>query len=137
MPMAKNWNDKLADPTPHQVKVMPVTRAGVEKGGRMLLPSVRLIDDFIRAVPKGRAVTNAEMRAALAKRHKADGCCPVYTGYHLRTCAEAAIENHERGVPAAKVTPVWRVLDDQAPTLKKLSARGRAFIEAQRKKERL
>ncbi|MDY0871819.1 hypothetical protein [Dongia rigui] len=135
--MAKSWNDKRTDPAPHQVKVMDVTRAGVEKGGRMLLPSVRLIDDFIRAVPTGRSIGNAEMRAALAKRHKADGCCPVYTGYHLRTCAEAAIEDHERGVPVAKLTPVWRVLDDNAPTLKKLSARGRAFIEAQRKKEGL
>jgi hypothetical protein len=116
---------------------MDVTRAGVEKGGRMLLPSVRLIDDFIRAVPKGQFVPNAEMRAALAKRHKADGCCPVYTGYHLRTCAEAAIEDDASGVPLTKITPVWRVLDDMAPTLKKLSAKGRAFIEAQRKKEGL
>jgi hypothetical protein len=135
--MPKSWHEKLADPSPHQVKIMDVTRAGVEKGGRMLLPSVRLIDDFIRAIPKGKAIDNAEMRAALAKRHKADGCCPVYTGYHLRTCAEAAVEDHERGVPATRITPVWRLLDEAAPTLKKLTARGRAFIVAQRKKEGL
>lgn len=135
--MAKSWNDKRADPAPHQVKVMDVTRAGVEKGGRMLLPSVRLIDDFIRAVPKGQFVATAEMRATLAMRHKADGCCPVYTGYHLRTCAEAALEDHARGVPIPKITPVWRVLDETAPTPKKLSVKGRAFIEAQRKRERL
>ena len=135
--MPKSWSEKRADPAPHQVKVMDMTRAGVEKGGHMLLPSVRLIDDFIRAVPKGEVVANAEMRAFLARRHKADGCCPVYTGYHLRTCAEAAIEDHARGVPIAKITPVWRVLDEAAPTLKKLSAKGRAFIAAQRKKEGL
>lgn len=135
--MAKSWNDKLADPAPHQVKIMTVTRAGVEKGGLMLLPSVRLVDDFIRAVPKGQSIGNTEMRAALARRHKADGCCPVYTGFHLRTCAEAAIEDYERGVPVAKVTPVWRVLDEKAPTLKKLTAKGRAFLASQRKKEGL
>src|SRR5690349_859185 len=100
--MPKSWSEKRADPTPHQIKVMTATRAGVEKGGRMLLPSVSLVDDFIRAVPKGRSITNAEMRATLSKRHKADGCCPVYTGYHLRTCAEAAVEDHEHGVPIAK-----------------------------------
>ena len=135
--MPKSWSDKRADPAPHQVKVMDVTRAGVEKGGRMLLPSVRLIDDFIRAIPKGKAVGNAEMRATLARRHKANGCCPVYTGYHLRTCAEAAIEDHERGVPLTKITPVWRVLNETAPTLNKLTQKGRALIDAQRKKEGL
>lgn len=135
--MPKSWSEKRADPTPHQVKIMPVTRAGVEKGGRMLLPSVRLIDDFIRAVPKGAFVSTMDMRQALARRHKADGCCPVYTGYHLRTCAEAAIEDHMRGVPLGKITPVWRVLDEAAPTLKKLTSKGRAFIAAQRTKEGL
>jgi hypothetical protein len=116
---------------------MTVTRAGVEKGGRMLQPSVRLIDDFIRAVPKGEFVSNTDMRKTLAQRHKADGCCPVYTGYHLRTCAEAAIEDYERRVPIAKITPVWRVLDEKAPTLKKLTTKGRAFLASQRKKEGL
>jgi len=135
--MPRSWNDKLTDPAPHQVKVMDVTRAGVAKGGRMLLPSARLIDAFIRAVPKGKFVGNVEMRATLARRHKADGCCPVYTGYHLRTCAEAAIEDHAHGVPLTKITPVWRVLDENAPTLKKLSAKGRALVKAQRKKEGL
>jgi hypothetical protein len=135
--MPKSWREKCANPAPHQVKVMAVARAGVEKGGRMLLPSVRLIDDFICAVPKGNFVSNAEMRATLARRHKADGCCPVYTGYHLRTCAEAAIEDHARGMPLAKITPVWRVLDKATPTLSKLTSKGRAFIEAQRKRERL
>ncbi len=135
--MPKTWREKRADPAPHQVKVMTVTRAGVEKGGRMLQPSVRLIDDFIRAVPKGEFVNNTDMRKSLARRHKADGCCPVYTGYHLRTCAEAAIEDHAQGVPIGKITPVWRVLDETAPTLKRLTAKGRAFIVAQRKKEGL
>jgi hypothetical protein len=135
--MAKSWSEKLADNSPPQVKVMPVTRAGVAKGGRMLLPSVRLIDDFIRAIPKGRAIGNAEMRAVLAKRHKADGCCPVYTGYHLRTCAEAAFEAYEQGMPLSRVTPVWRVLDETSLTWKKLSTANRALIAAQRTREGL
>lgn len=135
--MPKTWTEKLSDPTPHQVKRMPVTRAGVEKGGLMLLPSVRLIDDFIRQIPKGRSVGNVEMRAKLAQRHGAAGCCPVYTGYHLRTCAEAAFEAYGQGMPLAKVTPVWRLLDEKALTLKKLSAANREMILAQRRKEGL
>lgn len=133
----KSWTDKLQSTTPHQIKQMPVTRAGVAKGGAMLLPSVRMIDDFIRAIPRRQQMSVVEMRAELAKRHKADGACPVYTGYHLRTCAEAAFEAYARGTPLAKVTPVWRVLDEKALTLKKLTAKGRAFIGAQRKREGL
>lgn len=135
--MAKTWREKWADLTSHQLKIMPVTRAGVVQGGRMLLPSIRQIDDFIRKLPKGKFVTNADMRRILARRCKADGCCPVYTGYHLRTCAEVAIEDYEAGAPITSITPVWRVLDDKAPTLKKLSSKGRRFIEMQRKKENL
>lgn len=133
--MAKSWSEKLANPAPHQLKRMKVTRAGVEKGGLMLLPSVRMIDDFIRAIPRGDQMSVAEMRAELARRYKADGACPVYSGYHLRTCAEAAFEAYSRGMPLSKVTPVWRVLDETALTLKKLSAANRAMILAQRKRE--
>jgi hypothetical protein len=137
MTMAKSWTEKHSDPAPHQIKRMPVTRAGVDKGGLMLLPSVRMIDEFIRAIPKGRTIGNTEMRAELAKRHGADGACPVYTGYHLRTCAEAAFEAHQQGMPLTKVTPVWRVLDEKALTLKKLSTANREMILAQRRREGL
>lgn len=135
--MAKSWQEKLSDTTPHQLKRMPVTRAGVKKGGLMLLPSVRMIDDFIRALPRRTSIGNAEMRAELARRHGADGACPVYTGYHLRTCAEAAFEARQQGVPIEKITPIWRVLDEKALTMKKLSVANREMIVAQRKREGL
>jgi len=135
--MVKSWTDKLADPAPYQVKRMPVTRAGVAKGGLMLLPSVRMIDEFIRAIPHRKQTSVVDMRADLAKRYKADGACPVYTGYHLRTCAEAAFEAYEQGMPLSQVTPIWRVLDETALTMKKLSAANRALILAQRKREKL
>ncbi|MBK8160122.1 MAG: hypothetical protein IPK59_15590 [Rhodospirillaceae bacterium] len=133
----KSWTDKLQSTTPHEIKRMPVTRAGVAKGGAMLLPSVRMIDEFIRDIPRRQQMSVVEMRAELAKRHKADGACPVYTGYHLRTCAEAAFEAYAQGMPLTKVTPVWRVLDEKALTLKKLSAANRELILAQRKREGL
>jgi len=135
--MAKSWTDKLANPAPHQLKRMAVTRAGVEKGGLMLLPSVRMIDDFIRAIPRRKQMSVVEMRAELAKRHKADGACPVYTGYHLRTCAEAAFEAYGQGMPLTKLTPVWRVLDENTLTMKKLSAANRDLIVVQRRREGL
>jgi hypothetical protein len=61
----------------------------------------------------------------------------VHLGYHLRTVAEAACEARGRGVPLRSVTPVWRVLDSDALTLKKLSARNATWINERRAKEGL
>jgi hypothetical protein len=132
-----DWTQKLhANPEP-QVRPMPKDRIGLRKGELCLLPSARLVDDFIRAIPKGKTVSLLDMRATLARRHKAAGTCPVYLGYHLRTVAEAACEARDRGMSMGKITPVWRVLDVSAPTLKKLSAKNAAWIVGQRGREGL
>jgi hypothetical protein len=95
-----DWTAKLhANPEP-EVRPMPKARIGLQKGDLCLLPSARLVDDFIRAIPKGKAVNLIDMRSTLARRHKAAGTCPVHLGYHLRTVAEAACEARDRGVLA-------------------------------------
>ena len=135
--MARDWSEQLSrDPEP-VVKPMPKARIGLKKGDLVLLPSARLVDDFIRAIPKGRSVSLLEMRAKLAKRHKADGTCPVYLGYRLRTVAEAACDARERGAALKTITPIWRVLDEKAATLKKLSAGNADWIVSQRRREGL
>ena len=132
-----DWTAKLrANPEP-EVRPMPKARIGLQKGDLCLLPSARLVDDFIRAIPKGKAVSLVDMRATLARRHKAAGTCPVHLGYHLRTVAEAACEARDRGVPLRNITPVWRVLDADALTLKKLAPRNAAWINERRGKEGL
>ena len=133
-----DWTAKLHDANPEPVvRPMPKARIGLMKGDLCLLPSARLVDDVIRAIPKSRRVSLLEMRAALARRHKADGTCPVHLGYHLRTVAEAACEARDRGAPLRSVTPVWRVLDADAPTLQKLAPRNAAWIKERRAKEGL
>ncbi len=133
----RDWTGQLnRDPKP-VVKPMPTARIGLNKGDLVLLPSARLVDDFIRAIPKGKSVSLPDMRSELARRYKADGTCPVYLGYRLRTVAEAAFEALERGVTLKNITPIWRVLDEKALTLKKLSADRVSLILAQRRKERL
>lgn len=132
-----DWTAKLhANPEP-VVRPMPKARIGLEKGELCLLPSARLVDDFIRAIPKGESVNLPELRATLARRHEAAGTCPVHLGYHLRTVAEAACEARDRGAPLRSITPVWRVLAEDAPTLKKLSPRNAAWINQRRAKEGL
>jgi hypothetical protein len=63
--------------------------------------------------------------------------CPIYTGYHLRTVAEAAREPHARVYRLSDITPVWRILDPTAPTIGKLSAENAAFIAERRTREGL
>lgn len=133
----RSWADKLNAATAHEVKRMPRDIAGMKKGELALVPSARIVDDFIRSIPKGTCVSIWEMRQALARKYRAEVTCPVYTGYHLRTVAEAACEAYARGARLRDITPVWRVLDAAAPTIGKLSAEKAAFIAAQRAREGL
>jgi hypothetical protein len=125
-----------AKPEP-EVRPMPKARIGLQRGDLCLLPSARLVDDFIRTIPKGKSVSILELRQRLARQYKAEGSCPVHLGYHLRTVAEAACEARDRGAKPGQITPVWRVLDDKTPTLGKLSAENAAWIRKRRIQEGL
>ena len=85
----KAWTDKLANPRPHVVKPAPINIAGTKAGQLMLVPTARLVDGFIRSIPSGRSVGLRALRA-LAAAHGTEVCCPITTGFHMRTVAEAA-----------------------------------------------
>jgi hypothetical protein len=132
----KSWAEKLASTKPHEVKPAPIDMAGMRRGQIMLVPSAKIIDEFIRGIPKGKRIDVRTMRDELAKLHGAQVSCPITTGILLRIVAEAAGEAHERGVAARDITPVWRVIAKDAPLLKKLSC-GSAFILEQQRAEGL
>jgi hypothetical protein len=117
--MPKTWSEKFNDPRPHQVKPCPVDISGMKKGEIMLIPSPKIVDAYIRTIPAGTSMNARELRAGLAKKHRAQVTCPITTGFHLRTVAEHAHAEHEAG--KRDIAPVWRVLDADSPTLKKLS----------------
>jgi len=133
--MAKSWTEKLNAPAEPVVKPAPVSIAGMRAGQIMLVPTPRMIADFMSAVPSGEAVDVLTMRRQLADRHHAEVTCPIYTGYHLRTVAEAALEAHAAGVPVEAITPFWRVLDEESPTTGRLP-NGVAFVATRRAAER-
>jgi hypothetical protein len=119
----------------HEFRRVARDVAGMNRGDLALLPSARMIEEFIRAIPKGKAVSITEMRQRLARRHGADVTCPVYTGYRLRAVAEAACEARANGARQNDIPPVWRVLDETAATMKKLSAEDAAWIKERRSSE--
>ena len=132
----KSWAEKLADPKPHEVKPSPNGFADIKAGQMMLLPTPRLLDGFIRTIPKGTSLTGRPLREALAVTEGAEIACPVVTGICLRIVAEAADEQLAAGVAPEEVTPVWRALAADAPTFKKLE-NGPARLLEQRRAEGL
>lgn len=132
----KSWTEKFNAPARVAVKPAPVSIAGMKAGEVMLVPTPKLIDDYLRAIPRGSHVDVRAMRKALAQSHGAQVTCPIYTGYHLRTVAEAAHEALELGTPMEAMTPFWRVLDKASPTTRRLSF-GAAFVHQKRREEGL
>ena len=105
MKKVKSWTDKLNSQKAHEVKPAPMDIAGMKKGEIMLVPSPRIVDDFIRSIPEGTSVSVKDLRQALAGKFRAEVTCPIYTGYHLRTVAEAACEAYVSGTGLAAITP--------------------------------
>jgi len=131
----RSWTDRLDQGEP-QMKRSPRSFGDVVEGQSMLVPTARQVDALIRSIPKGTAIDVRALRTALAEEHGAEVTCPVYTGYHLRTVAEAAYEALQRGMPLSEITPFWRVLDADTPTTGRLSF-GPGMVADERRKEGL
>jgi alkylated DNA nucleotide flippase Atl1 len=91
-------------------KLVPVSDGMAKRFGHgmMLIPTPLELDAMVRKIPRGQVTTLAEIRARLARWHRADLTCPMVTGIFLRIVAEAAEEDRRAG--RADVTPYWRVV---------------------------
>ena len=123
-----SWNQKLEASKPHKVKRLGKNFAGMKAGQMMLVPSPKLLDEFIQTISAGSNESVISLREQLAKKHKADVTCPVATGFAIKIVAEAAYEKLNQGDDPSDVTPVWRVLDKESPTLTKVSFDGSIFL---------
>jgi hypothetical protein len=109
MKTQKSWREKLADdkglPKVGRVEGKMTTRWGT---GVMVIPAPREVDALMKRVPRGKVTTINELRAALAKKHKADFACPITTGIFSWIAAHAAAEDAAEG--RKRITPYWRTL---------------------------
>ena len=105
----KSWREKLADDK-GLPKVGNATGKMAQRWGTgtMVIPAPREVDALMRQVPKGRLVTINDLRAALAKKHKAGFACPITTGIFAWIAAHAAVEAEADG--AKRITPFGRTL---------------------------
>jgi hypothetical protein len=132
----KTWAEKLnIDRTPVIEKV-DKDFAGVKTGQMMLIPTPKIVDRYIRQIPKGRQVDTETIRRDLAAEYHAEVTCPLTTGIFIRIAAEAAYEEYKNGKPVNKITPFWRVVGEKSSTAKKLTF-GTKFLREQRRKERI
>lgn len=105
----KTWREKLeADKGLPKVTVVDRDMLGVAAGTRLLIPSGPMVEAAIRAIPRGKVIPVAELRAGLARAAGAAAACPLVTGIFCNLAARAAEEEAEAGASVA--TPWWRVL---------------------------
>jgi alkylated DNA nucleotide flippase Atl1 len=105
----KSWVEKL-----HDSKGLPKVEKITEKmskrwgTGTVVIPAPLEVDALMRQVPEGKLTTINEIRAALARKHKASIGCPMTTGIFAWVAAHAAEEQRKEGVE--EITPYWRTL---------------------------
>jgi hypothetical protein len=131
----KTWTDKVNDPSKvHQLKKLDKDFADMPAGCKMLIATPKIVDEYVKQIPKGSSSSLATMRRDLASEYGSEYTCPVTSGIFLRIVAEAAHEQLQAGTSINKITPFWRVVDEKSPLNKKLSF-GEDFVKEQRKKE--
>ncbi len=109
----KSWTQKLLRDNPPSGKLPRIVSLDEKKqkffkAKNLLIPAPMEVDELMRRVPKGKLTTINEIRAKLAKRHKADSCCPITTGIFAWIASHAAEEQKDAG--KKRVTPYWRTL---------------------------
>jgi hypothetical protein len=119
------WRQKLEHPNAPLPKIVRVpTKWKARFGtGTMAIAHPLHVDALIRTVPKGRLVTQTQLRERLARQYKCDHTCPLTTGIFVRIAAEVAEEDRRAGKKV--ITPYWRVVRDDGKLNEKLPG-GRA-----------
>jgi hypothetical protein len=109
MPKRKSWCEKLKDskglPQVEEITEKMSKRWGT---GTVVIPAPMEVDEIMKSVPEGKLITINEIRAALAKKHKATIGCPITTGIFAWIAANAAEEQRQSG--EKNTTPYWRTL---------------------------
>jgi len=109
MAKRKSWSEKLKD-SKGLPKVEKITEKMSKRWGTgtVAIPAPMEVNEMMRRVPEGKLITINEIRAVLAKKHKATIGCPITTGIFAWIAAHAAEE--QRQEMKKDTTPYWRTL---------------------------
>jgi hypothetical protein len=117
----KSWAEKMGKPATPEVKIIDKGFADLKDGSKMLIPTPRLIEDYLKHTTPGTMVDIKQMRVDLAAENGADYTCPLTSGIFLRILAEYTNEERMAGKPLKKLAPVWRIIHPKLPVWKKLT----------------
>ena len=117
--MAKTWKQKYDSKPNPEIKIIEKDFWGQRAGDRMLIPTPKLIEDYLRETDSGAVIDIVQLRKDLAGKQGADFSCPMTTSIFLRIMAETQLELY--GTNTAEMAPFWRVIDLKSPLAKKLS----------------
>ena len=130
----KSWKEKLNIDRSFVVKRLDKNFSDMKVGENMLIATPKIIDEYIKQIPKGININIKTLRNDLAQTYNADTTCPVTTGIFLRIVSEAAYEDFLNG--EKNITPFWRVVDHESKTATKLAC-GINFIKKRRSEENI
>ena len=130
----KSWKEKLNIDKSFVVKRLDKNFSDMKVGENMLIATPKIIDEYIKQIPKGININIKTLRNDLALTYNADTTCPVTTGIFLRIVSEAAYEDFLDG--EKNITPFWRVVDHESKTATKLAC-GINFIKKRRSEENI
>ena len=119
--MAKSWTEKRDTNKEIQVKINDKKFADIPAGTRMLIPSPKIVDDFVKTIPNGSFMSTKDLRNRLAIQYDAEMTCPLVTGIFLRIISEAAYEEYQLDKNIEEITPFWRVVDPDSKLANKLT----------------
>ena len=119
--MAKSWTEKRDTNKEIQVKINDKKFADIPAGTRMLIPSPKIVDDFVKTIPNGSFMSTKDLRNRLAIQYDAEMTCLLVTGIFLRIISEAAYEEYQLDKNIEKITPFWRVVDPDSRLANKLT----------------
>ena len=130
----KSWKEKLNIDRSFVVKRLDKNFSDMKVGENMLIATPKIIDEYIKQIPKGISINIKTLRNDLALTYSADTTCPVTTGIFLRIVSEASYEDLLNG--EKNITPFWRVVDHKSKTASKLAC-GINFIKKRRSEENI
>jgi len=90
--------------------------------GKMLIPKPLDVEAVIKKVPRGKLITQQQIREMLATKFKVKVTCPITTGIFVRMIANAAEEERELG--KENITPWWRVVKNDGSLNEKFPGSG-------------
>lgn len=122
-----SWREKLDRVQEWHISPIPVRMQKRHGQGSMLIPRPLDVEALIFQVPKGKLITQTQIRKALAQARDADVTCPMTTGIFVRIVAEAAEEAASQG--SKRIAPYWRVVRDDGGLIEKFPGGTQAQAE--------